>query len=396
MDTTEPTRGTNPYGRTGIPIPQQLVERAEQIHREAGPMAAWRYLREEAPGPNPGSTGWPITYGAWESRAKRKGIKMERHCAPYSLDELAELADTSVPYLKVVEQTGRSYGALRVKAHRMKVLRDAPRSPLPELRAPVLEIRKPLLVMPDIHYPFQHSGWITEAAGLAHEWGADQVLWPGDVVDLYALSKFENGGLPSVEDEIDAYRAGERWFLKYFDKVFWDLGNHDFRFAKQMNYKRSTRGLLTDNFVENKARVVVSDFYCRIVKPADSEEATDHWWIEHPKSHGPRAAVDLVGRYLMNAAIGHTHHSDQTRDQSGRFYGVRIGASCDPTRQSYQACITHGKYAPNLGALILVPEGDRMRHYNIDSDMNLDRLARLYTPADFVSRTDDVEYGAAA
>lgn len=365
--TREPIRDIDP----------ELLAGMTEVYRTRGAQAATEFIR---------SYGIDIDIGSVRSRMKYRGIRAghSQHYRPWSIDEVAYLnstyADPAVPVSTILAKLDRPYEAIKDKARTLGLTRRnfAPGSIVPRVTIPHLEVTRPLLVLADIHVPFQNHEWIDDIIELATTWGATDVLLAGDAIDAASVSKFEKRpSTPSIPDEIREWGRFEEYLLTHFRQVHWILGNHEARLGKSMDWAIPVSELVAGQFVKDRGRVRVYDSY--------AVQVNTDWRIEHPKSHGRMAAVNLTITHHMNVAIAHTHHADVQRDPSGKYHAIRIGAAADHTRMDYCTRITHGKDAMTNGALILVPRGedDSLHAYNLEPGNDLTRLARLYGPDDW-------------
>ncbi|MGE0371904.1 MAG: metallophosphoesterase [Gammaproteobacteria bacterium] len=362
-----------------LDIPDALLERSFQNYNEYSIESARDFLAAE---------GFPISIGALHSRYQRRGWKIGDRPRPYStwgpldIDFLRRTyEDPAVPLRYIAEHLGKSMDTVRHKAHKLGLKRRGAESPLPRLVVPNISISRPLLVLADVHVPFQDGEWVARVSDLATAWGARQVLLAGDAIDGQELSRFERFDRPSTADEIDAWVQFEMQLLYNFDTVDWALGNHEARVGKMIDWKLPLGKAIEKFFVVDKERVRVHDTYAVTVN--------ETLRVEHPKSTGATVAADLCSYHLQDVAVAHLHHHQVQYDRSGQFRAMHIGASADHLRMPYCTRITHGRYRMTQGALIVVPtEGPHgLTYFNVTPGDPIERMAGMYSAGEWADVT---------
>jgi len=356
-----------------------IIEEAAEVYKEYDINAAWQHCKTK---------GLILSVGALQSRFGRKGIHNYKHGGGqpgWSAEHLAILGeyfpDDSVPPKWLKERLGRSWDTITIKAKALGLVRGLQTNTImPKVFLPSLTISRPLLILADTHVPYQDQRWIERVSGLAVSWGVREVLIAGDGIDAQSYSKFEKFRRPDNVDEEEAWADFETWLLTVFDRLYWQMGNHEARIGNRKGWDMSLKNYIERNYVQNKENVEVLDSYTVIVN--------NLLHVEHPKMHGATTAQDLCSTHLKDVAVAHLHRSAIGRDRSGYFRGITIGASCDHSRMPYCTRITHSKWKMGQGALIVVPDNeDHLSYYNIEPDMDLERMRSLYSAGEWSGET---------
>lgn len=388
--------------KTKYHVPDLMWQKAVEEYKLYGPAAAVGYLRDH---------NIYITKDALKARMKAQGIKSggvwgenvpgPNFWTPEEVEILLSLwLDPTCPSKSAITQRlGRTWEACKrqlvmrkMYGKRQAIKRGGiieedrivllPQSKHKQVMVPLIQLDKPLLVIADLHVPYQNAEWVERVSELALAWGVDDVLLAGDALDMYALSTYERESNPTLEDEIEAWREFEDAMLAYYKRLIWMMGNHEYRLGRKIDNAITTAQMVAGVFVDpaNREKVEVVNSYSVNVSLPGPDALID-WRIEHPKSAGAGVAVNLAVHHRLNVAVAHTHHASTSRDPSGTYFGVRIGASADHNRMSYCTRITHGKDAMTNGALILVPGKDGIFHYNLEPEMDLRAMKNIYRKA---------------
>lgn len=92
-----------------------------------------------------------------------------------------------------------------------------------------------VLVVPDLHFPFQRKGYLEFLTGLYKEYRCDYVIQLGDFLDQYCFTRFlRNPDAMGSKQEFEQAQEEAAKFFKAFPKGYITLGNHDARLAKRM------------------------------------------------------------------------------------------------------------------------------------------------------------------
>lgn len=361
----------------GRRLPAPIEEEAFDLYRRFDAKTACQFLTVN---------GYPTLPGAFESLRRRRGFISGRIGGPrgshqWDDTELAILADYySDPTVRPrdLEQLLKlPWHIIQAKAQRLGYKRNAPASPFHTIITPHLDISDGLLVIADLHVPFQDARWIDRYVALAESWQIRRALLLGDSIDGQSLSHFEVFDQPTFAQEQEEWAKTEEFLLARFAELVMTMGNHEARAGKAGGHKFGPLGtFIRNNFVQNKTRVTVHDTFQ--IRASHGDEL---WHLEHPKMHGATTAADMCSTYSCHVGIAHLHAAHERMDRSGKYHGVTIGASADHARMPYCSRITHGKWQMTQGAMILkVGMDGQLHHFNLRPDMDLEGMRRMYAP----------------
>lgn len=359
--------------------PPHIRQQAGRIFEKEGGQAAWEYYV---------SQGFPYRNKEAVTRAlNRDGYNSAAALGFWTSEENLFLQehypDPFVPHRVFVERLKRNWKVISNHASQsLGLRRGVTPSPLPRASALVPRFdfgHAPVLVLADVHVPYQDAAWLDRVIALARAWSVKRTILAGDFYDFHELSNFEVRSGHTLDQELAAGADVLRDLLGSMEHIDYFLGNHEARAGKVMKWKYSLRDLVQNECIpyELRPHVTVHDSYRAYV---NADRDGPHWMLEHPKYHGKEVASKLAVRWNVNVAVAHLHHSSITHEPSGRHYGVRIGASCDHDLMPYTCLITHDMgEAMTQGALILKRgENGRTRPYLLEPEMDLEAMQRMY------------------
>ena len=249
------------------------------------------------------------------------------------------------------------------------------------------------VIMPDIQAPYHHHEFMNHVLDLCDALKVKTAIWAGDVIENSSLTHFDpnwaqeglvNGGVPdALADElIDMSEAmgkkviegvrelllkhgrrvennpagvSEEWaharkvlqvMEGLFDKIEWQIGNHEGRILRQMQspfFPEDLRRL----FVSDK--VHISPYYYCILKSGGVD-----WRITHPKPSSKGDAKWIASRYLTNVIMAHNHQLVMQKDRSGKFWAIETGMMVDESRLPYVAQRDTKGDMHSLGATLIL------------------------------------------
>ncbi len=95
-----------------------------------------------------------------------------------------------------------------------------------------------LLILGDIHCPFQDNDALRQAVLFGLEKDVDAVLLNGDVVDFFNISSFvKDEDIVSIEEELTSVKKFFKYLRTVFGsevKIYYKIGNHEDRFQKYL------------------------------------------------------------------------------------------------------------------------------------------------------------------
>ena len=257
---------------------------------------------------------------------------------------------------------------------------------------PVIEADR-VIVMPDIQAPYHHHEFVNHVLDVCDVLNVKTAIWAGDVLENSALTHFDpnwaqeglvNGGVPDMlanelidmgemmgkkvtegvrelllkhgrRVENNPAGVSEEWaharkvlqtMEKLFDKIEWQIGNHEGRILRQMQ---------SPFFAEDLRRLFVSDkvhispyYYC-ILKSGGVD-----WRVTHPKPSSKGDAKWIASRYLTNVIMAHNHQLVMQKDRSGKFWAIETGMMVDEMRLPYCAQRDTKGDMHSLGATLIL------------------------------------------
>jgi predicted phosphodiesterase len=197
-----------------------------------------------------------------------------------------------------------------------------------------------LMIVADVHSPC--TDWVaaSRVALIAQKYLEEprRLVIAGDMMNWDVYSRYENViPLPTLRQEIDAAKFAIQLWLETFDHVYLILGNHDYRWLKNLKGAFDEE-LFTDllkSLLWNDERLTVNVYsYLDVIC-----EQTGIWHITHTPEY---SKVPLSkARFLSNVTkdrhlmLAHQHQAGIALDESGRFVLVDIPALADPEKLAY-------------------------------------------------------------
>lgn len=213
-----------------------------------------------------------------------------------------------------------------------------------------------VLVIGDLHLPFEHPGYLAFCQDLAYQWDCDTVVSIGDIVDHHSISFHEKElDTPNATDELDQTRAKMQRWIDSFPKMTVTVGNHDERVHRKAKatgipseYLRSyadVYGTPKWNWVQS---VIIDDV---------------HYWHGTGCS-GIQPALRAAQAAMHSTVIGHCHSVGGLHWVTGptkRIFGMDTGCGVDPESPAMRYG-TQMKRRPVLSAGVVL---DGIPYYEI-------------------------------
>lgn len=206
--------------------------------------------------------------------------------------------------------------------------------------------KETILVIPDLHLPFQHEKTFEFLSAIKEQYKPTKVVCLGDEVDFHAISKY-----PSDPDGHSAGReltlALEQMHLLYeiFPEVKVCTSNHTSRV-----YRRA--------FEVGLPKQVIKDYQQMLEAPI-GWQWSDEWIIDsilfqHGEAYN-KNTVQSVQRSMMNVCYGHTHQVGISYVNIGRatYWGFNVGCLIDNNAYAF-AYGKHSKFKPVTGVGIVI------------------------------------------
>lgn len=208
-----------------------------------------------------------------------------------------------------------------------------------------------MLVTCDWHIPVHDPALVNEVIKKAHNENIKTLIIGGDYFNMDAFSSYpphqKDAGIEVERQQgllvMDA-------LLDTFDDIYMFWGNHDFRFAKQLNYKISfvyaINWLLADLGAKRLKKLKVSD--------------VDYMYLEQQKtyrmSHQTNfssspltVARKLATKYNQSIITAHSHHCAIGVALDGQNVVIEGGGLYDKAKTEYiQKTTTHHEWVPGF------------------------------------------------
>lgn len=218
--------------------------------------------------------------------------------------------------------------------HRAVIEGTEPTPPKVNLKAYLESLgkgKKRVLVLEDMHIPFQDEEKLQKAIDIGR--GCDIVIRNGDVVDMFAISKFEKEENVPLEVELDGLVRTNEYTAQVFDGVpIIDIqSNHPWRVKKAIQMPTSLQFLVKTDVLEMLARpfptIHVSDdwwvqvnstIFCHAEKNSvvPVKAADDAWsWFKEWQSEG-----EMGIRHFDTLVQGHTHSLSAYFRSGGKIF----------------------------------------------------------------------------
>jgi hypothetical protein len=191
------------------------------------------------------------------------------------------------------------------------------------------------LVCSDWHIDYHDAEWARFAFELGAAMGCDELIIPGDFLDVAMFAKFDpelHAVTPLLEGELATAEAILAEGVKRFSHVSLALGNHEWRLWRRVLQS----SILPERFL-------------RLMTVGDNVTLTEFSYINldaggrkvrctHPKNYSQvsgRVGARLAEKYHQEFLVAHDHRVAQIRDASGKFTVTHLGMMADPARLPY-------------------------------------------------------------
>tara|TARA_R110000796_G_scaffold161826_2_gene278561 strand:+ start:69 stop:1094 length:1026 start_codon:yes stop_codon:yes gene_type:complete len=181
-----------------------------------------------------------------------------------------------------------------------------------------------ILLLSDIHVPYHNIDAITKAIEYGKQQNVNAIVFNGDTVDCYALSRFENDPRKRrFSEELEATQQLLQVFRNEFDGVpfYFKLGNHEERFEAYLRTK-APELIGTSDFTMDQL-LKFGELGCtliqdkRVIKAGKLSIMHGH---EFGKSGSGSGAVNPAHTYYNRAKVsvicGHNHQTSEHSERS--------------------------------------------------------------------------------
>jgi len=191
------------------------------------------------------------------------------------------------------------------------------------------------VVLADLHVPFHRADVCEAACAAGKRQKIRRLLIAGDLFDFSRFTPFRNlAENPSVADELQSVAQVVYMFLKTFDSIYVMNGNHDIRFARQVNDEVQPNTLLAGALNDDARRRVrwTKHPYCEVMNEGVK------WWVVHPSNYSrvpAKAALNLCYKLKANVAAAHCHIAGKAYTACGTYKAVGLPCATDELKTPY-------------------------------------------------------------
>lgn len=206
-----------------------------------------------------------------------------------------------------------------------------------------------VLVVPDLHCPWQHEHALDFLAGLKRAHRPERVVVIGDEADCHRWSSHpQDPELPGPGEELRLTRAALRPFYKLFPQARVCVSNHGIR-----PFRRAAEAALPGGFLRAWKQVIEAP---RGWNWAQRWLLDDTVYVHGDGFSGKNAALTAAERYRKNVVLGHVHsHAGVQYSTSvySQVWGLQVGCLIDTEAPAF-AYGRHLAVRPTLGAGLVV------------------------------------------
>lgn len=204
-------------------------------------------------------------------------------------------------------------------------------------------------VFSDTHIPFQHPNYLTFLKDTFAEWGVEEVICLGDLIDNHAISRFQSE--PCADGaylELAKAREAVKELTEAFPNVKMCRGNHD-----DIAYRQAKTLGIGDVFIKPFREI----YGLPPTWELEDEYVIDGVLYTHGTGmSGKNSAINKAIQERMSVCIGHTHtyggvvYSSNHRDT---IFGAQCSCLIDRKAYAFEYS-KYNKVMPSLGCLIVI------------------------------------------
>lgn len=256
--------------------------------------------------------------------------------------------------------------------------------------------RGKVLVLSDLHCPYEHLGVLALAQNEEHD--AEILISPGDVGDYYSKSRFKKTRPITFKEEARAVFMRLQWMATQWPDVRVMIGNHDNRPEKAIS------GLFSDNtdlliMTEQNLLKYFASYFDNIQVVGTQLDSTDfilthiYQFGDCIFTHGElsraqkTAVLEYISKYLFRwgptlalkpyTTIAQAHNHQDMKTSTGPEYWFMIPTACDPYSPGIEY-IFHSKMIgspPAVGYMVMHQENG-ITNYNRTHNVLVDYAIR--------------------
>jgi len=206
-----------------------------------------------------------------------------------------------------------------------------------------------ILVIPDLHIPFEHSNALKFCSDLKKEYDCSTIIQIGDIADQYGFSRYarDPDALTTREEVKLAITKISEWAQEFPDLTI-TIGNHCRRIQKRL-YEI---GIPSDIVLKTINEIFGMPKTWKWV----SEKTINNITYLHGSKAGEYAHVNTAKAYRNSVVIGHTHSTlgvDWTAGIHDKIFGANCGCLIDQAKYAFYYAREMTR-RPTLGAIIVL------------------------------------------
>lgn len=204
-------------------------------------------------------------------------------------------------------------------------------------------------VFSDTHIPFSHPNFVEFLKDTFKEWGAEEIICLGDLIDNHAISRFQSE--PSADGayrELERAREQVKVLTETFPVVKMCRGNHD-----DIAYRQAATLGIGEVFIKP-----FRDIYgLPSTWELEDEYVIDGVLYTHGTGRsGKHATYNIAVDERMSVCSGHTHTGggvNYIANKSDTIFALNTGCLIDFGSYAFQYA-KYAKHRPTLGCGIVV------------------------------------------
>ena len=204
-------------------------------------------------------------------------------------------------------------------------------------------------VFSDTHIPFQHPNYLTFLKDTFAEWGVEEVICLGDLIDNHAISRFQSE--PCADGaylELAKAREAVKELTEAFPNVKMCRGNHD-----DIAYRQAKTLGIGDVFIKPFREI----YGLPPTWELEDEYVIDGVLYTHGTGRGGKhATYNIAVDERMSVCGGHTHTGggvNYIANKTETIFALNTGALIDQSAYAFEYS-KYSKHRPTLGVGVVL------------------------------------------
>lgn len=204
-------------------------------------------------------------------------------------------------------------------------------------------------VFSDTHIPFQHPNYLTFLKDTFAEWGVEEVICLGDLIDNHAISRFQSE--PCADGaylELEKAREAVKELTEAFPNVKMCRGNHD-----DIAYRQAKTLGIGDVFIKPFREI----YGLPPTWELEDEYVIDGVLYTHGTGRGGKhATYNIAVDERMSVCSGHTHTGggvNYIANKTETIFALNSGALIDQSAYAFEYS-KYSKHRPTLGVGVVL------------------------------------------